>query len=185
MNAFKKFMPYDCCTDIYKIDYNKLYSEGRKIILFDLDNTIIPYNQDYPDKEMIDLFSQIKNIGFEIVIMSNNHNNRITRVSEMLNVFGLANARKPFKYGYKKIIEKYHITSSNDVIAVGDQIITDVYGGSKVNFDVILVNAIARETEKWYTKINRITESIIIKNFKKRNFEIYKKIKDCRGEKIE
>ena len=37
--------------DIYKIDFNKLYSEGVKIILFDLDNTIIGYHETLPSEK--------------------------------------------------------------------------------------------------------------------------------------
>ena len=60
MSIIKKFVPYDAYKDIYCIDYNKLYSEGTKIILFDLDNTISRYQDIEPTEEAINLINSFK-----------------------------------------------------------------------------------------------------------------------------
>ena len=59
MSIIKKFVPYDAYKDIYCIDYNKLYSEGMKIILFDLDNTI-PLTSTSPSKRTPGMGSGLK-----------------------------------------------------------------------------------------------------------------------------
>ena len=39
-----KFIPLMCEKTIFDIDYIKLYESGKRYILIDLDNTIIPYD---------------------------------------------------------------------------------------------------------------------------------------------
>ena len=41
---------------IYDINYKKLKQSGIKCLLFDLDNTLIPYNEKLPTKKIKDLF---------------------------------------------------------------------------------------------------------------------------------
>ena len=40
--------------DIYSIDYKKLKSYGIKCILFDLDNTLVPYYRKKPPRKLKD-----------------------------------------------------------------------------------------------------------------------------------
>ena len=157
-----KFIPYQCYDTIYKIDYDKLYSEGRKIILFDLDNTIIGYHETLPsmkDKELID---SLKLKGFIPVIMSNNHTDRIENVAKFLEVEKLSNSKKPLKFGYKKIFKKFPGYLPCNFVAIGDQIVTDVWGASRNGVKSILVKPIRLDNEKWYTRFNRKIERLII-----------------------
>lgn len=181
MSLIKKFIPFDVYADIYKIDYNKLYEEGRKIILFDLDNTIISYKVQNPCEKAVDLFKKLKDMGFIVVLISNNYSKRVDVASQVLEVYGLAKAKKPLKMGYKRIMKKYDIKDKREVIAIGDQILTDVFGGQRIGIDVILCNAILNDGEKWYTKMNRNLENRIIEKIAKVNAEVYGKIKNCRG----
>ena len=184
-----KFIPYDCYTDIYKIDYNKLYSQGIKIILFDLDNTISKYKEKDPSIEAKNLMQELKDIGFLVIVLSNNNYKRIQRSLDGLKVMGFSKAKKPLKFGYKRVI-KYLMTnalmkSTDEILAIGDQIITDVWGANRMNIRCILVNPIHQADEKWYTRLNRRTENRIIEKMKKIDYNIYKKIKESRGEQFE
>jgi len=189
MGLINKFIPYDAYKDIYVIDYNKLYSQGIKIILFDLDNTISRYKDIEPTDEAINLIKKLKNIGFGVYILSNNNAQRIEKTIKKLDILGFSKAKKPLKSGYKKIInflcEKEIIKSIDEIVTIGDQILTDVLGSNRMKIKSILVTPIHRETEKWYTKVNRRTESFIINRMKKKHKKIYIKIKEARGEKVE
>lgn len=178
-----KFAPYMCYKDIYKIDYNKLYSDGVKIILFDLDNTIIGYHETLPSEEDKLFITSLKERGFIPVIMSNNHTDRIENVAAFLNVDKLSNAKKPLKFGYKKILKRYSEYRPEQFVAIGDQIVTDIWGASRMNIKGILVKPIRLDNEKWYTRFNRRIEKFIIKHkIKKYNIELYKTILDVKGE---
>ena len=37
-------IPTYLAQSVYDIDYNKLYANGKRVILFDLDNTLAPYD---------------------------------------------------------------------------------------------------------------------------------------------
>ena len=52
--------------DIYSIDYKKLKTYGIKCILFDLDNTLVPYYKNKPTRKVKDLIEKLKDLGFKI-----------------------------------------------------------------------------------------------------------------------
>lgn len=186
MKMINKFIPYDCYKDIYCIDYNKLYSQGVKIILFDLDNTIQKNTDKVPSSQAIALINELKQIGFKVFILSNNSYERIDDILKIFNIEGFARSKKPLKKGYKKALEylrkQNYIKNNAEIVAVGDQILTDILGANKMGLKNILVKPIELKTEKWYTKLNRNTEKFIIKRMKKKHKEKYDKIMNILGE---
>ena len=64
------------------------------------------------------------------------------------------------------------------IIALGDQLVTDILGFNRLGLYSVLVKTIDKKTQKWYTKINRLREKKILKNIKKTNSEIYRKIEE-------
>ena len=57
-----KFIPKKCVESVYDIDFNKLYEEGKKYILCDVDNTLIPYDIFYADDKLRGLLKNIQEI---------------------------------------------------------------------------------------------------------------------------
>ncbi len=186
MKLINRFIPYDCYKDIYCIDYNKLYSEGVKIILFDLDNTIQKNTDKVPSPEAIELINELKQKGFKVFILSNNSYERISSTLKIFGIEGFARSKKPLKKGYKKALkvlqEQNLIRSKEEVVAIGDQVLTDILGANKMGLKNILVKPIELKTEKWYTKLNRNTEKMIIKKMKKNYKEKYEKIMSILGD---
>lgn len=172
----RKFIPLMCEKTIFDIDYNKLYESGKKYILTDLDNTIIPYDISMPDEKIKDYFENLKKIGFEIIIISNNKKHRIQPFAEEVDVNYVYSAKKPLKFGLKKAHKKLNKVNKNEIVAIGDQIVTDVFGANRFKIDVILVKPIKKKSEKWYTKFNRKLEQKVIKIMKKKNPIMYKEI---------
>lgn len=180
MSKITKYIPKYAYYTIYDIPFKKLYEEGKRSIFIDIDNTIISYDIEYPPKEVINLFEKIKQIGFEIIIVSNNNQERVEKVANCLDVPYFYNTLKPLKSGFKKALkiskyEKYQI------ITIGDQLMTDVLGSNRIGLDSILVHCIKRSSEKWYTKINRIREKKILNQIKNEYYEDYIKIIEVRG----
>lgn len=173
----KSYLPVDCQKSIYDIDYSKLYENGRKIILLDLDNTLIPYDVTIPSEKHISFFNELKKLGFRVVIISNNHRPRVQQFADKVNCEYIFSAMKPLKRGYKRALKMLKSPEKHEIIAIGDQIMTDVLGSSKVGIDCILVKPIKKKSEKWYTKLNRTLERMILKRINKHYPEIYHKIK--------
>ena len=94
--------------DIYEIDYDKLKNMGKKYIFFDLDNTIISYQENTPDEKALNLFKKLKNMGFECYLFSNSHSKRLMRVKDILNVDVYYSSMKPLKKNYRKVMKKYN-----------------------------------------------------------------------------
>lgn len=182
MKKKSKFLPYDVYESIYSIDYDKLLSENRKIIVFDLDNTIMPYHIKKPTEKIAKFMESLQDKGFKCIVMSNNHKKRIKTIGEALGIDYMYSAKKPLKFGYKKLFKRYNDVSKKEFICIGDQIITDVFGSHRVGLDCILVKPLLLDNEHWYTKLNRITERKIISGFKKHHALIYTKIRNIRGD---
>ena len=160
------------------LDFNKLYESGYRIIISDLDNTLAPYTMATPSKELIEQINVIKTIGFKVYLISNNKKERIEHFSKLLNIDGfLSNAKKPNPKRLDKFLKDNDL-SKELIIALGDQLVTDILGFNRLGLYSVLVRTIDKKTQKWYTKINRLREKKILKNIKKTNSEIYRKIEE-------
>ncbi len=181
----KKYIPYDVVFTIYDINYKKLYADGIRYLLFDIDNTLLTYDEPDPRKEHYGFFRELKLIGFKICLISNNHRDRVERISKPLDVYGVWDAYKPLTIGFKKALKIMKVDNKNEVVAIGDQIVTDVSGANKTKIKSILVKTIMKSNQKWYTIINRSREKNIIKKIKKVNPNIYNKIIEIGGQTSE
>ena len=160
------FFPKIYQESIYTINYQKLKKKGVKCLLFDLDNTCIPYRSTTPIKEVKYLFTKLTKEGFKVIIFSNSPKRRLDKFAS-LGVDYNYSSKKPLPRSFYKILKKYNF-KKEEVCIIGDQLITDIYGGNKVGIITCLVNPISTE-ELLITKLSRKIESIIIKKFKNKN----------------
>ncbi len=172
----KKIIPDLYVNTIYDIPYAKLYADGYRLILTDLDNTLISYKQTDPTEELMNWKKEVEGIGFEIIIVSNSKKNRVEYFADILGLKFVKFAKKPLKIGLKKAIKlgkrKY---DRKEVLEIGDQLMTDIFGSKRMNLFTILVKAIDRKTEILSTKINRKIEKKMLIKAKKKHLELYNK----------
>ncbi|HQD92391.1 MAG: YqeG family HAD IIIA-type phosphatase [Acholeplasmataceae bacterium] len=176
MFDLQSYIPTDCYKTVFEIDYNKLYEQGKRLLLFDLDNTLISYREDKLSKETIDLFFNLQQRGFAVVLISNNTTSRLQTALDGYRLDYFANARKPFKKAFRKVLKSYHNITKDQIVLIGDQLMTDCLGARNFGIDVILVKSIEKSSEKWYTRINRFFERKIIKRLYKYDPVTYQKI---------
>lgn len=152
--------------DIYSINYKKLKKLGIKCLVFDLDNTIALIDQytitDNTKKLILDLKKD-----FIVVIISNNITRRVKRYADSLKCDFIANAAKPLAKGYKKISKKYNL-KPNEMCMIGDQIVTDIYGGNRFGMFTVLVDPLGKKDLK-ITSLNRLIESKILKKYEEKD----------------
>lgn len=160
------YYPDIYAQSIYTINYNKLLERGIKCLLFDLDNTCIPYTKKEPTKELKNEFDKIKELGFRVIIFSNSPQKRLEPFKQYLNVDCCYKAGKPRKKKFLKVLKTYNYTLS-EVAIIGDQLVTDIYGGNKVGITTILVNPISN-IDMPFTKIHRFIERIEIRKMNKK-----------------
>ncbi len=174
-----KYIPTKIALSVFDINYNELYASGKRIILFDLDNTLISYYEDEPNEKLIDFGNMLLSIGFKVYVLSNNKGNRIMKFMSEFPATGAGySMKKPFKSKIMKFLDWNGIRDYKEVVMIGDQLVTDILCANNVGVDSILVKSISRESEKFYTVINRLREPLIIKRFAKCNKEYANQILD-------
>lgn len=173
----QNYIPKIYQKNLYNVDYGKLYEEGYKLILMDLDNTLLGYQEQELSKEKEELVKRIQEIGFKIILITNNHKKRIEKIAKTLNVDFAYSVRKPFGYKLKKLMEKNNFTSSN-TICIGDQLVTDIQAGNKLSLYTILIDSIDRKKEIFITRINRRIEKRALKKLKKKYPQKYEILRE-------
>lgn len=158
---FDKFVPDMYQKSIYTIDYEKLKKRGIKCLIFDLENTIAPYNLKKPNKKIKDLFEELKDMKFKVIIISNEIKSRVEPFKDNLGVDSAYLSMKPLKRKYKKIQRLYNYKDTQ-IACIGDQLVTDIFGANRMGFTSILVNPISTN-EFVTTKLSRMFENFIIK----------------------
>ncbi len=156
------FKPNEYHKTIYDIDLVKLYESGKRLILTDLDNTLVGYDILLPTNEIIDFKEKCENLGMKLMIISNNKEKRVQLFAKELDVPYYSSAMKPFKRGFKKMSLGY---KTDEVVIIGDQILTDIVGGNRMGYYTILVDVINYNNEQFKTRINRFIERIILNLF--------------------
>ena len=151
---------------IYDINYQKLRERGITSLIFDLDNTIAPYNIKEPSWKMKKLFKELKDKGFKLIIMTNSFRNRVKPFKDGLDVDCQAFARKPKSKNYIKIMKFYKLEEP-EIACIGDQIRTDIVGGNKMGLTTILVDPIRKGG--LIVRVNSMREKTILKNLLKKD----------------
>ena len=72
----EKFYPGEYLDSTYVIDFDRLYEEGYRGIIFDIDNTLVPHGAP-ADERACALFAHLKELGFQCMLLSNNKEPRV------------------------------------------------------------------------------------------------------------
>ncbi len=150
--------------DVFSINYDKLLKQNIKNLLFDIDNTIASGKDKLPSKEIIELFNDLKEKGFNVFIITNALKKRASRFKEKLNIKTYHFSMKPSSRNYNKLIKENNL-NIKECAAIGDQIYTDIKGANKLGILSILVDPISNY-EFITTKVNRIKENKLINKTK-------------------
>ncbi|MBD5432034.1 MAG: YqeG family HAD IIIA-type phosphatase [Lactobacillus sp.] len=150
------FRPRYTIDTIYNLDPAILKKMGIKAVFSDLDNTLLAWNKADSAKEMQELDQRLKAAGIKLVVISNNNAQRIGKVLNPYGIDFIAKARKPLPVGINEELKKLGL-KKNQVLMVGDQLITDIQAGNLAGVATVLVKPLV-QTDKWNTRINRFFE---------------------------
>ena len=158
---FKSFIPFAHSKSIYEIEPSFFIKQDVKVLFMDLDNTLDSYKARQPNERTIKYVNSLKENGIKPIIISNNKAKRVIGYASELNVEFLSSARKPFAKRINREILKRNISKDN-VMLVGDQMMTDVLAAHNAKIRVVLTEKIVKE-DQWTTHINRIFDRPIRK----------------------
>lgn len=166
-----QFKPTWMIESIYNLTPDELKANGIKAILTDLDNTLIAWNNPSGTRELHQWLQQMAANQIPVIVVSNNNHERVEKAVQRFDLPFVARALKPFKTGIKKALKEYQF-QPDEVVMVGDQMLTDVLAANRMNIRSILVKPLM-QTDAWNTRINRLMECKIQTQLaKKENFEI-------------
>ena len=156
---FEMFFPDKYVASTYVIDFEKLYEEGYRGLIFDIDNTLVPHGAP-ADKRAVALFSRLKGIGFRCCLISNNQEPRVEMFNRDIKVDYVYDAHKPSTKNYVKAMEIMGTDRSNSLF-IGDQLFTDVWGAKKAGILTFLVKPI-HPREEIQIVLKRRLERIVL-----------------------
>lgn len=151
--------PGEYLDSTYQIDFDKLYQQGYRGIIFDIDNTLVPHGAP-ADQRAIALFGHLKEIGFSCMLLSNNKEPRVKMFNDAVQASYIFKAGKPKPSGYRKALTQMGTTAENTIF-IGDQIFTDVCGANLAGIRTILVRPI-HPKEEIQIVLKRIPEKLIL-----------------------
>ena len=165
---FRRFFPDEYVASTYVIPFEKLYEEGYRGVIFDIDNTLVPHGAPADDRAK-KLFGRLKEIGFTSCLISNNRESRVEMFNRDIGTKYIYNAHKPSVRNYIKAMEIMGTDRSNTLF-VGDQLFTDVWREKRAGIYNILVRPI-HPKEEIQIVLKRFLERIVLYFYKKEKAE--------------
>ncbi len=160
---FEKFYPDQMIDSVYDVDYKRLYEEGCRAVIYDIDNTLVLH--DAPaNAAAVGLFDRIREAGLQSCLLSNNHEKRVKSFADAVHAdVYIFDAHKPAPGSYRKITAQLGLETGQAVF-FGDQLFTDVLGARNAGIKSVLVRPIGPE-KLLRIKLKRILEKPVLRAF--------------------
>ena len=100
---FNCFFPDEYLDSTYVINFDDLYAQGYRGLLFDIDNTLVPHGAP-ADERACALFAHLKELGFKCCFLSNNQYERVSSFNDAIGAQFIENGAK--RTGIRNILVK-------------------------------------------------------------------------------
>ena len=133
--------PDEKASSIFEIDYEQLYRDGKRAILFDLDKTLGTHRPRRLEPEVYALLEDLTTLGFRIGILTNRRiGTKDPVIVELGHKYPLrVRAGKPRKGGFKEILSQLDVSYERAVM-IGDRLFTDVFGANRLGIYSIRIH---------------------------------------------
>ena len=143
---FECFYPDIWLDSTYEIDFEKMRKNGIRALIFDIDNTLVPHGAPADDRA-IALFRRLHELGFSMMLLSNNKEPRVKSFCDALEGAAyIYKAGKPGRKGYEKAMEQMN-SGRKTTVFIGDQLFTDIWGAKRAGIYAYLVKPLAKREE--------------------------------------
>lgn len=156
---FRNLFPVASVLSLYDIDPADLRERGKKLIIIDVDNTLLPWRSEEIPSESIEWIQRAKDASLYVCLLSNTRNPaRVQRIAVRLGVEAIRGRFKPNPAGYEQALRQYKV-HANEAVMIGDQLFTDILGANRTQIDAIWVHPL---TPKDFvgTKVSRFGERL-------------------------
>ena len=141
---------------IYYIPPDFFSEHGISAILSDIDNTLIPYEEEEPNEHIREWLDGLAARGIRVAVASNNHRPRVEKFNRTLGLFAVSNAAKPSRRAVKQVLRHFGV-KREQLCLIGDQVFTDVLAAKRAGCICILVEPI-RDKRDLFTRLKRYFE---------------------------
>ncbi|MBU8907531.1 YqeG family HAD IIIA-type phosphatase [Desertibacillus haloalkaliphilus] len=136
-----------------------LVKNNIKTIFSDLDSTLAIHDQP-GDKELEGWVKMLKENDITLIIASNNNQDRVDAFVKPYNITGFGKCKKPLTSVLEQKMKQLGIQKQTSLF-LGDQLLTDVWCGKRLNIKTALVKPLGREHEPWNITLKRQIEKLI------------------------
>lgn len=165
---YKNFLPSEFVKTVYDISPERLKEKGIRGIITDLDNTLVEWDRPAATPKLVEWLKSMKDAGIQVTIVSNNSELRVKSFADPLGIPFIYKARKPMGKAFRKALHLMDV-KREEVVVIGDQLLTDVVGGNRLRLHTILVVPVAK-SDGFFTRFNRLAERRIFKALKSRGY---------------
>lgn len=144
------------------IDLDELQRRGIRVLLLDLDNTLVLRNTTEASERVRNWVEAAKRRGMQVTIVSNNWHERVQQAADDLDVAIVGKATKPLPSGFRRALGGTDAAPSECAV-VGDQVFTDILGGSLFGSTTVLVTPLAGGSDLPHTRLLRTLERRILR----------------------
>lgn len=163
----KAFTPDYYFPSLKEIDPQKLKEKGISLLFIDFDNTLVESKSEIPSETSITFIKKCHDNGILPVILSNNFAGRSGRFAKEFDCKLYPFSLKPLRKGYQQAMRDHHV-KKEECACIGDQLLTDIWGASRMKIMSILVDPVS-EKDNFFGAINRIPEKMIYYFLEKNN----------------
>ena len=165
MSWLDKFTPDHMEKDVSAYSACFFLKKGIDRVVFDLDNTIAPYDKPSPDEKAVQYIRSLQHAGIEVMLVSNNEKERVDIFNRALGLFAVHKAGKPGIRGIKTCLEQSK--NKGKAAFVGDQIFTDCLAARRAGLPCYLVEPI-QPKENLFFKLKRFGEKPFVRRYKRK-----------------
>ncbi|MBX3111818.1 MAG: YqeG family HAD IIIA-type phosphatase [Fimbriimonadaceae bacterium] len=159
--VLRHFSPSESLDGLEKVDLAALHAAGKRLVLLDVDNTLLPWkSEDIPDatKRWIEAG---KALGLRFTVLSNTHNPaRLERLCQAVGVGFIRDRAKPSRRMFLMAVDQAGV-AKDQAVMVGDQLLTDVWGANRSGIDAIWVKPIHHREFIGTTLVSRRVEWLL------------------------
>ena len=157
----RPFSPWRSCERLQQVSLEELWNAGKRLILLDVDHTIVKWREEEFSPEVLDWISKAKSMGFQLRILSNTrHPERLARLAAVVEIPTKNGKFKPSPEMYRAALAETGC-KPEEAVMIGDQIMTDILGANRTGIDGIWLKKMDGP-EFFGTKFNRVIERIIM-----------------------
>jgi uncharacterized protein len=171
LSIFLQFRPALRAASVTQVSAAFLAARGLRALILDLDNTLVPWHGREVKPEVEAWLKTLHAAGVQLCIVSNTHRpHRLKELAAVLGVQYVPSGGKPRRRGFLRAIQAMGVTADETAV-VGDQVMTDIWGGNRCGLLTILVEPLSPVEFIGTRLVSRNVERLLLRYLEKQGHQ--------------